>query len=413
MKAIFLVDNIPAIEMFIPIIRKLPVTWDILAVNYYVWNKKGQEEIEQFLKKMSLKTIDVDRLHDIEKLLLQEKPNIVVLSRDTTSSAEEDFVKYCRSMHIPTLLVPHGVWSPEERKIWAVGRASAWIKHVHELELQGIRLIKTGGFSCRYLISSGLFYLRRDLKPKPTFDGHGGCSKIAVFGNAIKELLISEGVNPSSINVTGNPKFDILYSVKASGNNSKLRQTLGISNDEKVIVLLTDYLVEIGLWTVKQREQFIMAIVEAVNKLPMCKLVIKIHPLSENEEDYLKIVKNDSIQPIICRNVSLPELLNTCNLAITVMSTAGLEAMAMGKILMVVNLFNNLSPFNENGGAVVVRKKEGLLPALKVVVCEGLDNVMKEKADKYVYQQAYIQDGKAASRIANLIMEMAKNQKSA
>ena len=409
LKAIFLIDNVPAVAMFMPIIDKLPKNWDVSIGNYYVWNKKGQEEIEQFLTKMSLKSIKIDHLQNIEMLLLQEKPNIVVLSRDTTSAMEEDFVKYCRFMHIPTLLVPHGVWSPEERKNWTLGRTSSWIKHIYDLGLQGIRLIKIGGFSFRYLISSGLFLLRRDLKPEPVFDGHGGCSKIAVYGNAIKELLISEGVNPDSIIVTGNPKFDALYSVKANGNNTNLRETLGISNDEKVVVLLTDYLVEIGLWTERQRTQFIKVIVEAANNLPMCKLIIKIHPLSEREEDYLKIVKNESKQPIICRNVFLPELLNTCDLAITLMSTAGLEAMAMGKILVVVNLFNNLSPFNEAGGAIVVRKKEDLLPALKVLLSQGLDAAMKQNADKYVYQQAYVQDGKAANRIANLIIQMVKN----
>lgn len=386
------------------------MTWDIQLVNYYVRNKKGQQEIGQFLRKMGLKTIEVDRLNNVERLLLEERPDIVVLSRDTTSSMEGDFIKYSKSLDIPTLLVPHGVWSPDERKNWTIGRSFGWIKHMYDLGFQGLQLIKTGVFSWHYLIESGLFWLRRDLKPKPTFDGHGGCSKIAVFGDAIKGLLVSEGLAPDSIKVTGNPKFDILYNVKANGDSSELRQSLGISSNEKVIVLLTDYLVEIGLWTVKQREQFILTIVEAVNNLPKCKLIIKIHPLSENEVDYLKIVKKVPKKPIICRNTSLPELLNTCNLGITVMSTAGLEAMALGKILMVVNLFNDLSPFNEAGGVVVVHKKEDLLPALKVLLSHGLGDAMKENADKYVYQQAYIQDGKAASRIADLIIQMVENR---
>jgi hypothetical protein len=150
-----------------------------------------------------------------------------------------------------------------------------------------------------------------------------------------------------------------------------------------------------------------MAIVKAVNNLPRCKLVIKIHPLSENESDYLEIIKDISEPPLICKDTPLPELLNACNVAITLMSTAGLEAMAMGKPLVVVNLFNNITPFGEASGAVVVHREDDLLPALQTVLYEGLSDKLKESANKYVYQQAYIQDGKAASRIANLVIQLA------
>ena len=410
MKIIFLVDNIPAIEMFMPIIKELPAAWEVLVINYDGWTRKMREEIEQALQKLGLnyKTIEGRSRRNVEKLLQDEEPSVVVLSRDTSTTLEQLFIKYANSKDIPTLLIPHGMWTPEARRIWTVRRGFAWMKHLYALGFQGLRVIKAGDFSWGRLIQTGLFRLRRDLKRRPMFDGHGGCSKIAVIGDAMKELLISEGVSPEHITVTGNSKFDFLYYAKESDYKSELCQRWGIPNDEDIILLLTDYLVEFGMWTVKQRKQFVMAIVEAVAKLPGCKLVIKIHPLLESESDYLEITKDVPDPPLICQDASLPELLNACSVVITVMSTAGLEAMAMGKPLLVVNLFNDITPFDEASGAIVVRSEDDLLPVLESVLYEGLSEETKETTDEYIYQQAYIQDGKAANRIADLIIQMAK-----
>lgn len=224
MKIIFLVDNIPAIEMFMPIIKELPDRWEVLVINYDGWTRKRRAEIEQALQKMGLsyKTIEGRSRRNVEKLLQEEEPSVVVLPRDTTTPLEQLFIKYADSKHIPTLLVPHGMWAPKERQNWNLRIVRAWLKHSRRLVFQGRRVMKAGDFSWGRLIQTTLFQLRRDLKRRPMFDGHGGCSKIAVFGDAMKELLISEGVSPEHIEVTGNPKFDYLYYAKGSDYKSKL-----------------------------------------------------------------------------------------------------------------------------------------------------------------------------------------------
>jgi UDP-N-acetylglucosamine 2-epimerase len=413
MKAIFLVDNIPAIEMFMPIIKRLPGLWEVLVINHDGWTKKRRAEIEQALQKLGLdyKTIEDRSPRNVEKLLQEEEPSVVVLPRDTTTHLEQLFIKHANSKHIPTLLVPHGMWAPKERKNWSVRILRAWLKHFCLLVFQGRRVLKTGDFSWSRLIQTTLFRLRRDLKRKPIFDGHGGCSKIAVFGDAMKELLISEGVSPKRIEVTGNPKFDYLYYAKGSDYKSKLCGALGISNDHDIILLLTDYLVESGIWTTQQRKEFVTAVANAAATLPRSKLVIKIHPILETETDYLEIARDLPEPPVICRDTPLPELLSACSLVITVSSTAGLEAMAMAKPLLVLNLFNDVTLFDEASGAMVVRSEGELLPALETALYKGLRQETKEAANKFVYQQAYIQDGKAAKRIADLIIQMAGEAK--
>ncbi len=408
MKIIILVDTIPALELFLPILNALPATCEVLFINYYSWNVNGRKTIDQALQKNGLKTIAYQRLNNVEKLLKEEAPNVIVLSRDTTNAIEQSFIELAKCMNIPTLLVPHGIWAPEERKIWTIKRSSDWLKHLYALGIQGQRVIKNGEFRWSQLIQAGIFWMNRDLKRKPVFDGHGGCSNIAVFGQATKDLLVSEGINPERITVTGNPKFDLLYQTKSKEPTLALIKQLGISNNQNIILLLTDYLVESGIWTAKQRIQFVMAIITAVNKLPACKLVNENSSRSRNESDYLEIIHNIPQPPVICKTTPLPELLNVCKIAITLMSTAGLEAMAMDKPLVVVNLFNNITPFGDASGALIVRKEADLLPVLQMLIRGSFSHELKKSADKYVYDQAYVQDGEAATRIADLIIRLSQ-----
>ncbi|MFC1911845.1 UDP-N-acetylglucosamine 2-epimerase [Chloroflexota bacterium] len=408
MKIIFLVDNIPAVEMFLPIIKALLGNWEVLIVNYDGWTRRKRIEIENFIQKLALryKTIGKRNRHGVEEILQEEQPDVVVLARDEATYLEQLFIELANSRHIPTLLVPHGIWAPGERKPWCIRGVFSRARHLYRLGFQGYRVIREGNFSWVRLIGAALFRMTRDLRSRPLLAGHGGCSRIAAFGEAMKELLISEGLSPERITVTGNPKFDLLYNAKKGGHESEMRKSLGIKKDENIVLLLTDYLVEFGAWTAAQRKNFIMAICEAVAQLPVCKLVIKIHPVNETEADYLRITKDLPNPPLVCKDVPLPELINACNVAITVMSTAGLEVMAMGKPLLAVNFFDDVTPFDESSGVTVVHSESDLLAPLELALRSGLSKEKKEAADKYVSRQAYVQDGKAASRIADLILEM-------
>ena len=229
---------------------------------------------------------------------------------------------------------------------------------------------------------------------------------MAVSGNVTKELFVAEGIGPEHIVVTGNPKFDYLFLAKEIDCKSRVCQRYGIPEDKDIVLLLTGYSVEFGYWTPEQRKQFVMAIYKAASKLPQSKLIIKLHPVVEKEADYQEIVKDLHQPPVICQNVPLGELLLACSLAITALSSAGIEAMAAGKPLVVVNLFGDETPFDETSGVIIVRKENDLLPALEAILHKGLSEGMKETASKFVYQHAHAQDGKAAKKIADLIVQM-------
>jgi hypothetical protein len=409
MRVIFLVNATPHVEMFAPIAKELPGNWDSLFINLDRWTKKA--EIEQRLQEFGVNymTIGGWSRREVNRILGELKPSVIAMPHDAAIPLDELFISCAHSKHIPTLYILHGVFSPAVRKGPRGPDIYRWRKYSKMALLGALRLMRLNNLSRRQLVETSWLWVKHAFRR--TVEGHGGCSKMAVFGDATKELLVSEGISPKHIAVTGNPKFDYLFAAKAIDCKSKVCQTYGISEDRDIVLLLTDYLVEYGKWNPEQRRQFITAICKAVSQLPQSKLIIKLHPIVEKEADYQEIVKDLPEPPVICQDVPLWELLQACRAAITVVSGAGLEAMAAGKPLVIVNLWGDMEPFDETSGAVVVRKEDDLLPALKTILYNGLSREMKEKAGKFVHQNAYVQDGKAAKRIADLIVRMATKTK--
>ena len=411
MKVIFLVDNVSNVEMFVTVRMELPNGFDVLLINMDRWSKRT--EIEHKLQELELdyRTIGNRTRPTVSRMLDEVQPNVVVLPDDAAGSLNGLFISCAGSRCIPTLLVPHGMMPSKVGRNLEIAGMRAWIRYYKFIWRLTRRIIQPGNFSWRRLVESSGFWLRHGLWQGLSIGGHGRCSKIAVFGNTDKELFASEGISPGRIVVTGNPKFDYLFYAKESDFKSSVCRRLSIADDEDIILLLTDWFVEAGYWTVEQREQFVTAVCEAASKLPHSKLVIKLHPLMEREADYHKIIKDLPQPPVICQNVPLWELVHACSLAITVSSTAGIESMAAGKPLIIFNLFNEPSTFDETSGVVIVHKEDDLLPALESILYQGLSEEKKEAAKKFVYQHAYVQDGRAARRIADLIVQMAIENK--
>lgn len=409
MKAIFLVDATPNIEMFAPVIIELPSNVDSLVINLDRWTIKA--EIEEKLQELGVKyrTIDGWSQRDVNRILTEIQPNVIVMSHDATIPVDPLFIDCANSMHIPTLYVPHGMLSSITWTGWNAPGFRNWLLYLKMAILGVYRLMRLDKLSRKRLVETGWMWIEYTFRHK--IEGYGEWSKAAVFGDASKQALVSAGISPDRIVVTGNPKFDYIFHSKGTACKAKVCQRYQIPNDKDIILLLTDYLVECGQWKAEQRIEFVIAIYKTTLRLTQSKLIIKLHPAAEKEADYQDIVKDLPEPPVICQDVPLWELLQACSLAITTVSGAGLEAMAAGKPLVVVNLFGDQAPFDETSGAIIVHKESDLLPALETILCQGLSEEKKKTASKFVYRHAYLQDGKAAKRIADLIVQMATENK--
>ncbi len=407
-RVLFVVGSTAQVEMFAVLIKELSQC-EIVATNVDKWLHKL--DIERSLQRyFTYKPIDNMSRTGVKLLLNEIRPDIVIVGHDGLPM-EKLFINISNSINISTLLVQDGILSPIDRFERRVRNPGLQRKYIFHLPLAFSRFVRRKDFSWREKIEIIRFELFYGLKGEDIDPGYGTCSKIAVFSDKVKELLISEGAEPERLVVTGNPKFDAIFNSKSGNCQEKVCQKLGIPIDKKIILLCTQYFVESGLWSSEQRKQFVMAIASATAKIPDIQLVIKLHPPYENEDDYHEIVKNLSPKPVICKYANLPELINACSVAITVSSTTALEAMVARKPVIIIDLFNNETSFYKGSGALFVTRQEEILSAIEKAIYDS--KTIKEMMvafNKFVYDMAYLQDGKASKRIADLIKNIAINK---
>ncbi len=407
-KILFIVSTTSQAELFGTIGKELP-NWDILAININR-NLSKRVGIGRVLQRLNFpyETAETPDRRKAKKTIKEVQPDIVVVGHDIEPE-QRIFVGSANSMGIPTLLVQDGIWL-SSKELDKTSSFRLWVNYWFYLPLRLFRFIKNRDCSCNQKIEILWLELRYGAKGRKLgLYGHGGCSKMAVFSNAVKELRVSEGIEPERIVVTGSPKFDEVFYYRKVDCKQRICEQWGIPQEYEIITLLTQNFV--GYWGVEQTRKFVLTIAKVTMSLPNTKLIIKVHPV-EFEDEYHEIAKELDFTPIICKNIILPELLGASSLIITVSSTAAIEAMAAEKPVIIVNLFNEPWPlFYKGSGAMYVDREEDILPAVKKALFDPqAREEMRAATEKFVYEQAHLQDGQASKRIADLILSMSTNQ---
>lgn len=390
MKVVFVVDNIPAMEMFIPIIRELPKSADVMFLNVDGWTKEGRIAIARFAlkNKVACKLLEEHTPIGISKMINCEKPDIFVFSREETTPA----IHYLLNTKIPTLFIPHGMLTESESFMW--GSINKYHRIIHGLRLlkQGINILMRGRISYKRWIQTGIFRLKNDFKYKGILSRYDRFTKIASYGEYDKKVMVRYYVNPDNIIITGNTKLDSVY---------KIREYKG-----ECVLLFTDYLVEFGLWTKGQRLEYLKTVSNIVLNITGKKLKVKIHPISEKLSDYEEIKNKYNLPIEIYQREPLSDLMKECKIGLTLLSSTGLETMVAGRPLVIYNPYHNGVLYK--GVAYYTEDSKELYDILKELWVNGMDSEHKKLADDFIYQRAYMQDGKAGQRIAELIINMVK-----
>jgi hypothetical protein len=363
-KVLFLEDTIPIKEMFAPIVDRL-------------------ENIGIICKKVGY---DIK----VNELLDKEKPDLVVLAREETNQIEHEFAV----SNTPTLLIPHGLLMPNEKELWKVN-GSLRIGHTIRLFRQFKHKVKKKKISLYKLITIGLFRLFNDFKDGKTLSKYNDFTKIASYGINMRDILLRYKVRGNNIVITGNPKYDKYLNVchEKSGR----------------VLLITDYLVEFGLWSEKQRLNYIKDVSEVVHSITGNKLEILIHPVLEDKDEYEKIVVENKLYANVYQ-LKIEQLINECDMTITLLSTSGIEVMAAEKPLIIYNPYRNPTLYYDENGCHVAYDKETLYSIIKHLIEDGMSDEKQTASQKFVYNQIYAQDGRATDRIVDVILKMGDNE---
>ncbi len=382
--------------------------WDVLSI---ALNDKMELLLHQ--EGFSPKRIADYRTWDLLNIIKQEKPEILIT--DFVGPIPNALIYAANHAGIPCLQIDDGVTS-ERLALEKVSLGQSLLRIMRGL-LKHIR-----GLSCLLVtlmaIENPLQFMAKVKEEIRRYVFHPYTSyteglNIAVLSQFAKDAYISMGVPPERVFITGQPRFDLIWQKKPKPKEQVLIE-LGMPETKGVIVLATQPLVKMRIWTERQREQLVQAAVSAVKEFPDKQLVIKLHP-DESIETYREILtKIGEDKVIVCRDVNLYELLNACDLLMTVHSTVGLEAMLFAKPVIVVNFTGRpcVMGYAESGAAINVCKEEDLAPAIwKALYDPQIREELTQYRKKFINEHVYKLDGQASKRVAELIVELIKKAK--
>lgn len=367
--------------------------------------------IEKFIS--CLKAEDYSK-PDPVNILRDCGPDILILPNDTGISCLA-FLEAAKFLEIPTLFIQPAIIIKSPSSPWQCLRGVSWLASVSNLKLafKMYQLLWSSVRTTKGLRSGSFFVIKDMLAHLYRFfdEGEGGCTKIAVMGDYTKELFVERRISPQKIIVTGLPKLDLIY--ERDFNRTTFLKQIGLTPDKTIVSLLTDAAVEHRLWTKSQRRDFIVKIITAFKQLPEVQLIIKVHPF-EDPTDYYIIAKQMKYEAKIFKEIDLYDVIETSDIIITGVSTAGLEALFFDKPLIVPNFYNDPEyiPYIRSGVAIGVYEADDIPEAINTILHDGQVKSRLDSSRKvYIYHHAYLQDGKASERVANLIIQMIEESK--
>ena len=100
-------------------------------------------------------------------------------------------------------------------------------------------------------------------------------------------MLQKAGIDRTKLVLTGNPYWDELYNVIKKINLSKDP----IVHKPLRLLILTTPMIEHGHWTIQQRENFLRNLITTLNRDKEFSFSFKIHPSTENLDEYTSLIK--------------------------------------------------------------------------------------------------------------------------
>lgn len=229
--------------------------------------------------------------------------------------------------------------------------------------------------------------------------------KTAVYGPWTKKVLVEDCNYPGeAVVVTGQPRYDTLAKADEIFSKEEFCQKHGLDLDKKIALVCTE-----NLPIFEENIIFLRGILKARKELPGVQVVIKPHH-AERGKWYEKLAGEEGADALI-----LPKKFNTylamyaCDVMLAFFSTTITEAAILDKPVVVVNLAGKPDPmpYVESGVAVGAYRQEDIAPAIRDTLYNKEVMLKLARARKgFIYEHAYIQDGRATERVAELIKQM-------
>jgi glycosyltransferase involved in cell wall biosynthesis len=223
--------------------------------------------------------------------------------------------------------------------------------------------------------------------------------RIAVWGEISRQWFLANDVPDNKLVITGQPRFDSLYEFNAK---AKSKHSLSGTTRPRIVVATSPI-----------KREMDSRVIDIISKglTPFRNIiapVMKLHPGYGKPEFFASLVKDDGLDWQIVRHCDLYELLSEAEAVITTQSTVGLEAIALGKSVIIIDLpeISEAIPYRQYNSAIMVRTADDLSAAVQMI----LDNNnqiqdIKKAGCRFIEDYLYRLDGQSTHRVLELIID--------
>ncbi len=227
-------------------------------------------------------------------------------------------------------------------------------------------------------------------------------SRVAVFNDYCKNLLIEEGIPKNKMVVVGPIVFDQIYDF--IGPKKK---------KEKKVFIATGSFIEDNLIKKNVYFQRIKRILEEIKKIDGVSVAIKLHPREKNIEEYKKIAKELNFKNVkiyggrISRE-KFYQLIKDSDSFIHFGSTSVLEAGIIGRSLITLDMFGDdcMTYWVKKGATINITYKDNIRKTVEESLKD--ESIMKKKRNLYIKKVCGKVDGRASENVVKLIEKIFK-----
>ncbi|MFC1911844.1 CDP-glycerol glycerophosphotransferase family protein [Chloroflexota bacterium] len=420
LKIMFVVCNDAEARLIYPVWQELDKKTKVDITNIStgkISSEKTAMEPEDVLKELGMpfkKLTDYKTLN-VVRVLKAEQPNVLVVGGDQ-EYLRRSFVYAADGLGIPTLLLRLGISSNTantprvamKRTVYRLTHHFKNIIHKYLYLLRTVVVLRWNPYKILRMVLQDIWIAFS------TDDAGGrfGCRAIAVAGSWEKQILTERGVDLDKIIITGDPRLNFSSQIASRDSATRLYRELGINKGDKIILLLTSAQIEHGRWSQEMRARFIHGVIASLTPLldGSVHLVVKIHPV-ENLEEYREIIDPGENRVILRKDLVLSDIINASDVVMTGgYSTTVLEACALRKPVILLNIFGEIEdiPYVGMGLVIGVYRLDELKNTVeKLLYNRSARANFRHKAELFFNSNKEFVDGKAATRITDLILKLA------
>jgi CDP-glycerol glycerophosphotransferase (TagB/SpsB family) len=310
---------------------------------------------------------------------ISKQHHVVLVLGDDVCPVERSVVSFAKRRGVPTILVQDGILNDQQSwEQWLrAGRPRGWAMQVSRKLLQ-----------------------YRDFLPPLTMYGASGCTKVAVWGEGTRDLMMGYGVCSEKIVVTGAPRFDQLFQM-ARAQDSMWSKSISKQRLLFAALLLSNWKIDSF-----DKDCSVINSLESLARIePDWEIVVRPHP-SERLEDYRRIFNLLGVKKLkLDQRSSIVSNLRDCTVVLTYASTVGVEGMILGKPVICLPIDPVHAPlYAREGAAITVKHLADLGGLIKAVLTDAkLQYELAQRRQAFISRHLGHTDGASASRVARLI----------